>query len=147
MELPTKAEQKAAKKSLESFFDISESLDKRKKTISIEVNDNEDQRIEVPAKVFDMLKFILSNIAEGKAFSIIPLESELSTQQAADMLNVSRPFLVKQLEAGAIPFTKVGKHRRVLLQHLLEYKEQMEATREQALLNLSREAQELNLGY
>ena len=111
------------------------------------MNDNEDQKLDVPAKVFEMLKFILSNIAEGKAFSIIPLETELSTQQAADMLNVSRPFLVKQLEAGAIPYTKVGRHRRVLLQDLLNYKKQNEATREQALLNLSKQAQELNLGY
>ncbi|WP_211228191.1 excisionase family DNA-binding protein [Aequorivita capsosiphonis] len=61
-------------------------------------------------------------MAEGKTISIVPSNSEVSTQQAADMLNVSRPHLVKLLEAQKIPFKKVGSHRRILLNDIIEYK-------------------------
>ncbi|MEZ5022116.1 MAG: excisionase family DNA-binding protein [Chitinophagales bacterium] len=77
----------------------------------------------------------------------MPLETELSTQQAADMLNISRPYLVKKLEAGEIPFTKVGKHRRVLLENIIAFKEQAKNNTEKSLRALADQAQEYNMGY
>lgn len=86
-------------------------------------------------------------MAEGKSLTLIPSDAELSTQQAADLLNVSRPHLVKLLEAGQIPFKKVGAHRRIELKDVLAYEEQQRAPRKDQLDFLSQQAQELNLGY
>lgn len=83
----------------------------------------------------------------GKAISLLPSDSELITQQAADILNVSRPHVVKLLEEGVIPFKKVGSHRRILLEDLLVYANQQKETRKEHLQFLTQQAQALNLGY
>ena len=101
----------------------------------------------VPRKALELLQFILSSMAQGKAVSLIPSDSEVTTQQAADMLNVSRPHLVKLLEQGALPFKKVGSHRRILLEDLLAYEAKQAKQREYQLQLLADQAQELNLGY
>lgn len=103
--------------------------------------------ISIPEKALDLLAVILSNMAQGKVISLIPSDSELSTQQAADMLNVSRPHLVKLLEEGLIPFKKVGSHRRVVLEDLLHYEAHQKAIRQEKLQFLAAQAQALNLGY
>ena len=72
---------------------------------------------------------------------------ELTTQEAADILNVSRPYLVKLLESGKIPYWKVGKRGRVLNQDVLNYKNQIDSQRMQTLLELAAQAQELKMGY
>lgn len=79
--------------------------------------------------------------------ALVPYKCELSTQEAAALMSVSRPFGVKELEAGRIPFRKVGTHRRILFEDLMAYQEQSRQTREQALADLAREAQDLNMGY
>jgi excisionase family DNA binding protein len=81
----------------------------------------------------------------GRAISIVPLAKELTTQEAADLLKVSRPFLVKLLEQGNIPFIKVGTHRRVLFDDLMEYKKQRDTKRRQGLAELTQLSQELGL--
>jgi excisionase family DNA binding protein len=86
-------------------------------------------------------------MAEGKSLTLIPSDSEVSTQQAADILNVSRPHLVKLLEKGYIPFKKVGSHRRIELKDIVTYEEKQKKNRKDQLDFLSRQAQELNLGY
>ncbi len=78
----------------------------------------------------------------GRAFSVIPYDQMLSTQDAADMLNVSRPFLVKLLEAGKLPFTKVGTHRRVQYSDLLQYKNNMHRERPTMLAEIANISQE-----
>jgi len=86
-------------------------------------------------------------MAEGKSNTLISSDAVLSTQQAADFLNVSRPHLVKLLEEGQIPFEKAGTHRRIELNNLVIYKKKMKATREENLDFLAKQAQDLNLGY
>ncbi|QDV13876.1 Helix-turn-helix domain protein [Rosistilla oblonga] len=103
--------------------------------------------IEVPKNVFDVLVKTLAIMAEGKAFSLIPVDKELTTQQAADILNVSRPFLSKVLDLGEIPHRKVGRNRRVKFCDLIEYKKKQEQSSKAALQSLADEAQELGMGY
>ena len=90
-----------------------------------------------PALAASLLE-VLRLVSSGRGFRMIPVGSELTTQQAADLLNVSRPFLVKLLEAGDIPFTKTGRHRRVRADDLFAYKEQRDAARSNALGDLAR---------
>jgi excisionase family DNA binding protein len=103
--------------------------------------------ITIPKKALSLLIEILSNMSEGRSISIIPTDSELSTQQAADMLRVSRPHLIKLLENNIIPFKKVGSHRRILLKDLIIYEKHFQKMRAEQLKFLSEQAQHLNLGY
>jgi excisionase family DNA binding protein len=145
VEKPTKNDQKVAQKSLDSITKITGSL--KGDSVGVEISGDSSVHLELPAKAFKLLGVILANMAEGKSISLISGETELSTQQAADILQVSRPHLVKLLESGRIPFKKVGKHRRVLLEDLVKYMRVFQLEREKALQELADQAQELNMGY
>ena len=110
---------------------------------AIEVGD-EDPLI-VPRDAVAMLAYILAEAADGRGISIIPSHAELTTQQAADMLNVSRPYLIKLLESGEIDFRTVGTHRRVTAQALMEYKRHDGLKRRAAADELAGLSQELDL--
>lgn len=143
----TKEDQKIALSSLQGFQVVSQRIkSSRKKGVKIKIQET-GEFITIPKKALTLLSAIIQNMAEGKTISIVPSNSELSTQQAADMLNVSRPHLIKLLEAKKIPFNKVGSHRRILLKDIMEYKEQLAKQREAQLDFLSNQAQDLNLGY
>jgi excisionase family DNA binding protein len=106
-----------------------------------------ETEIEIPPSAVQLLGALLAEFAKGNAVTMFPVHAELTTQQAADLLGVSRPFLVEQLEKGELPFRKVGTHRRVLLKDLMEYKQSMDRKRHEALDELAAQAQELDMGY
>ena len=117
--------------------------------LTVRVRDkSQEQIIELPSGAVQLLLRLLENMASGRAVTIMARSAELTTQQAADVLNVSRPFLVTQLlETKKIPYHKVGTHRRVRLDDVLRYKEQIDKDRRQVLDELAAQAQELGLGY
>jgi excisionase family DNA binding protein len=133
----------------ESSRRIAKLLGARKKSLRfrIQPDDEPEETIAIPLPAFRLLAEILAQMAKGNTVTLIPIHAELTTQQAADLINVSRPFLIEQLEKGELPFRKVGKHRRVLFQDLMAYKHRMDHNRLKVLEELAAQAQELDLGY
>jgi excisionase family DNA binding protein len=101
----------------------------------------------LPASAVKLLVRLLSEMAAGNAVTLIPVHAELTTQQAAGLLGVSRPFVIKQIEDGKLPHRRIGTHRRVMFKDLMDFKRRIDADRSKALDQLAAEAQKLNLGY
>lgn len=143
----SRKEQKIATKSVSDLTRTAASISRKKpEVVKIKILES-GEFVTIPRKALDLLFSILSNMSEGKSISLVPSESEMSTQQAADMLNVSRPHIVKLLEQGVIPYKKTGSHRRVLLEDLIKHNEKLKGQRIDSLKLLAKQAQELKLGY
>ena len=97
----------------------------------------EGEAIPVPEAVFHVLERVVEVLAHGDAITVVPVGKELTTQQAADLLNVSRQYLVRLLDEGRIPYTKTGKHRRLRVEDVLEFKNVRDAERQAALRELT----------
>jgi len=103
------------------------------------------EEIILPMSIFYVLRQVVFHMMRGRAITIVPINKELTTQEAADILNVSRPYLIKLLEERKIPFLKVGTHRRIRFSDLMDYKKQRDAERSRGLAELAQTSQELGL--
>ena len=115
--------------------------------VRVSGNRREEEVIDLPALAARLLVRIVEEMAKGNAITLIPVHAELTTQQAANLLNVSRPFLVKLLEEKHIPCRRVGTHRRILFKDLMGYKQRFEVERAKALEELAAQGQEWGMGY
>ncbi len=138
---PSEHEARLARESSRQLFPY------RRRNLRVRISDGNGPDIELPAAAVDLLVHLLAQMAEGNAVTLTPIHPELTTQQAADLLGVSRPFLVKLLDERKIPYRRVGTHRRILLEDLMRYKEQMDARRREILDELAEQAQVLGHGY
>lgn len=111
--------------------------------VRVKVTDGSQEELAVPREAVVMLARVLSHLADGHSVAVLPAETQLTTQQAADALNVSRPFLIRLLESGEIRYRMVGSHRRVDLLSLLDYKRRDDARTLRASNELSTLDEEL----
>jgi excisionase family DNA binding protein len=105
----------------------------------------EGMRLTLPPRVFDILARVVEEMARGNVVSVVPVHHELTTQEAADLLSVSRPHLVKLLERGEIPFHLVGSHRRIRFDDVMAFRQKQTANRRAALRELAEENAKLGL--
>jgi excisionase family DNA binding protein len=101
--------------------------------------------IELPRGIHELLRSIVEQLRAGNGVTVIPMHAELTTVEAAALLNISRPHLIKQLEAGELAFHMVGSHRRLRLVDVLAYRDRADAEAEAALAAMSEQAEELGL--
>ena len=130
---PSKEEQKAAINSYNALSGILEQISADETEIEIEET---KEKIKVPLKALKLFGDILKSMSEGKPVSIVPVETEVTTQKAAEILGCSRPHLVKLLEDGEIVYTKVGKHRRIRLEDVLKYQKQMKENQKRKIIEI-----------
>ncbi len=143
---PTAADARLARESLTRIDQILEAgpSDLR---LCIRSDEPAGPEVRLPVSAVRLLKDILAEMAQGHAVTLLPVAAELTTQQAAGLLNVSWPFLIGLVEAGQTPFRRVGQHRRVRLDDLLAYKRKDDETRRRIADELMADAQELGMGY
>ena len=115
--------------------------------LKIASNNNESEDLILPGYAINLLLAMLTEMSKGNAITVMPIHAELSTQETAELLNISRPHLVDLLEQGNIPFRKVGTHRRILANDVFDYKQRIDEARFKALDDLAAQAQELGMGY
>ncbi|MCL5975388.1 MAG: helix-turn-helix domain-containing protein [Gammaproteobacteria bacterium] len=142
--LPTAAEVEAAKASSRMLSKYAAADDVQ---ISLCGRNGKADQLVLPDQALQILLEVLSEMSKGNAISLIPHHHEISTQEAANLLNVSRPYLVQLLEKGELPFRLVGTHRCVRLTNLMEYKANIDKQRSRALDELAALSQESNIGY
>lgn len=130
---PTKKEREIAQSSLKALSNTLAELNTEKVDIEIE---GSNDKIVLPLSALKFLEDILKNMSEGKIISIVPVATEVTTQKAAEILGCSRPHLVKILEKGEIPYTKIGRHRRIMFEDVTAYKRKMKEEQRQHIIDI-----------
>ncbi|GAA0753040.1 helix-turn-helix domain-containing protein [Psychroflexus lacisalsi] len=139
---PSKEEQKAA---MESYDALASTLKEiHSDYAEIEIEETKD-KIKIPVSALKLLLEILKETSKGQPISIVPVATEITTQAAAEVLGCSRPHLVKLLEKGEIKFTKIGKHRRIKYQNVLDYKKKMKIEQKRLLIEMMKADEESGL--
>ncbi|WP_373495310.1 helix-turn-helix domain-containing protein [Aquiflexum sp.] len=110
----------------------------------IEIEEN-NERIKIPLKALQLLAKILKETSQGSTVSIVPIATEITTQAAAELIGCSRTHLVKLLENGEISFTKIGKHRRIKYQDIIDYKKKMNAEQRKLLIEMMKSDEEAGI--
>ena len=130
---PTKQEREIAQQSYQALSNTLAQLKTEKVDIEIE---GSNDKIVLPLSALKFLEEVLKNISQGKIISIVPMATEVTTQKAAEILGCSRPHLIKILEEGKIPFTKVGRHRRIMFEDVVAYKRKMKEEQKQHIIDI-----------
>ncbi|HDR50063.1 MAG TPA: helix-turn-helix domain-containing protein [Mariniphaga anaerophila] len=139
---PTKQEQKAAMESYDALASMLEQL--RSENPEIEIEET-SEKIKVPLSALKLLAKILKETSQGNPVSIVPIATEMTTQAAAELIGCSRPHFVKLLESGDIKYTKVGRHRRVKFEDVMNYKKKMKERQKQLLIEIMKSDEETGL--
>jgi excisionase family DNA binding protein len=138
---PTREEQLAARESYESIVSSIELLQTNLPEIEIAET---GRKIRIPVSVLRLLAQILKEISQGNPVTVVPEATEITTQAASEVLGCSRPHVVRLLEEGKIPYTKVGKHRRIRYDDLMSFKKKMKVSQKkklQVLMKLDEESE------
>jgi excisionase family DNA binding protein len=114
-------------------------------SIGFQLVSRSGEAIDLPAPVFNLMQQMVHELLQGNSVTIVPIHKELTTQEAADILNVSRQYLVELLEAQVIPYTKVGTHRRIRFGDLMNYKANRDTRRREGLSRMTQKSQKLGL--
>jgi excisionase family DNA binding protein len=130
---PSKLEQKIASESYSALASVIEQLHSEQPEIEIEET---SEKIKIPLSALKLLGEILKAMGQGKLISIVPIATEVTTQAAAEMIGCSRPHLVKLLEEGQIAYTKVGKHRRIKFEDVMNYRNQLKHQQKQNIIDI-----------
>ncbi|OQD44129.1 excisionase [Croceivirga radicis] len=138
----SKEEQKIAIQSYDALSSVIKELKSNNPEIEI---DETQERIKIPLSALKLLGEILEAMSKGKPFSLVPIATEVTTQKAAEILGCSRPHFVKLLEEGKIDFTKVGKHRRVKFEDVMNYKRKMKETQKKHIIEIMQSDEEIGL--
>jgi excisionase family DNA binding protein len=145
-QLPTAQEAALAKLCSQELAAILETkLDAQ--SLSLTSPSGKSRQVEIPVSALRLMVNILTELGEGNSVKLVPIHAELTTQEAADLLNVSRPTLIKLLDDGEIYCHRTGNRRKVRFTDLRQYQEKLEQQRLQTLGELSQLDQELDLGY
>jgi excisionase family DNA binding protein len=141
--LPTREEIEKAKRASRALAEIA-NANKGALSLRPRQTDQPQTTIELPPAISRLVMELLLHISKGEAVTFVPFGAELTTQQAADLLNVSRPYLIKLVETKQLPHHKVGTHRRIRAEDVLKYKRRRDAKRAEALDELARLGQEID---
>jgi excisionase family DNA binding protein len=142
MRRPSKNEQKVASQSYSALVSAIEQIESEDPEIEIEETND---KIKIPLSALRLLSDILKAMGEGKLISIVPMAAEVTTQAAAELLGCSRPHLVKLLEEGKIVFTKVGKHRRIKFEDVMNYKQELKRQQKENIIDIMNADEEAGL--
>jgi excisionase family DNA binding protein len=142
IEKPTREEQKVSIKSYDALCAALDQIHSDFPTIEIE---NNNGSIQIPVRALQLLAKILKETGQGKQVSVVPIANEITTQLAAEIVGCSRPHIISLLESGEISYTKIGKHRRIKYQDIIDYKIKMKAQQRKMLIEIMKADEESGL--